>query len=370
MNFSFKKHALILLLLLSVFRGVAQDEDNIVYRPDTLLLNDFQMVFLPLIFFTPETDFGFGLGAQTFFRLRGNNQEAKLSNAFLSAVYTTKNQFLLDFKPQLYFYNENYFLDGALKYKVFPNTFWGLGSDAPEEAAELYNMTSIEIRAAFLKSLSFLNFGFEYYYNNYSITQVDSGGILASGAIDGVPNAATTGISFVFNIDKRDNNFVPQKGSFIRVDAGFSSKAMGGSHSFNKYKIDYRNYISVGQKTLLAVQTYFEYTFGDVPFQNASWYGGAERARGYFRGRYIDNHLYVLQAEIRARVLPRWTLAGFITGGDVMNIPEDIFTDIKTSFGGGVRYKVKKDVQAVLRLDIGFNQFGDSGIYFGVNEAF
>ena len=53
-----------------------------------------------------------------------------------------------------------------------------------------------------------------------------------------------------------------------------------------------------------------------------------------------------------------------------MTIPEDFFSNMKTSFGGGVRFKVKKDVQAVLRLDIGFNQFGDSGVYFGVNEAF
>ena len=97
---------------------------------------------------------------------------------------------------------------------------------------------------------------------------------------------------------------------------------------------------------------------------------GGERARGYFRGRYIDNHLYVLQAEIRAQILPRWTLAGFITGGDVMTLPDETFSDIKTSFGGGVRFQVKRDVKAVLRLDIGFNEFGGNGVYFGVNEAF
>jgi len=33
-------------------------------------------------------------------------------------------------------------------------------------------------------------------------------------------------------------------------------------------------------------------------------------------------------------------------------------------------YFIYKNKRTLLRLDIGINQYGESGIYFGVNEAF
>jgi len=48
----------------------------------------------------------------------------------------------------------------------------------------------------------------------------------------------------------------------------------------------------------------------------------------------------------------------------------NFFQNIKPSIGGGIRYKFNKNQDTLLRLDIGVGIDGNSGFYFGINEAF
>ncbi len=56
--------------------------------------------------------------------------------------------------------------------------------------------------------------------------------------------------------------------------------------------------------------------------------------------------------------------------GEVADLPGGFLDDIKPSVGGGIRFKLVKDQNTVLRLDIGVGKDDSSGFYFGVNEAF
>ena len=85
---------------------------------------------------------------------------------------------------------------------------------------------------------------------------------------------------------------------------------------------------------------------------------------------FIDNNLYVLQAEYRWRFMPRWVLAGFVLVGEVADLPRNFFADLKPSLGGGVRFQISKSQQTLLRVDVGFGKDGSGGFYFGVDEAF
>ena len=174
----------------------------------------------------------------------------------------------------------------------------------------------------------------------------------------------------VFNVDTRDNYFSPLKGGLYQFQTNFTSKAMGSTHSFNSFQIDLRKYIELPKKQVLALQVYTKLTFGEAPFQARSVYGGADLARGYFRGRYIDQHLYVLQAEYRFPIAKRWEFAAFALTGNVGNALDGFNSTNKSSVGFGPRYFISKNNRSALRLDIGFNSYGGSGIYFGVNEAF
>lgn len=367
------KRLLVILWLFSLgLDSTGQSRDAEFYRTDTLKIRKkVQIIALPVVFYTPETKFGFGAGLQTFFLTQTNIYNSRESNTMFDIIYTTEKQLIVDVIPKIYFNFGNLFLDGSFKYKVFPNSFWGIGNSTPNDNLERYNMRSVMLKISLLQRLPpDLNFGFQYQYEHHTMLEMDSAGQLISESIPGSTGATINGFSFVFNLDNRDNVFSARSGNFMQLTAGFSAKGIGATHSYNKYIIDLRKYFPLGKKSALATQINYESTYGDVPFQTKAYLGGGERMRGFFRGRYIEDHMYVVQAEYRNRFAQRWILAAFGAIGEVASLPKYFMDDVKYSVGGGIRYQIVKSNPTLLRLDVGFGKGGNSGFYFGVNEAF
>lgn len=263
------------------------------------------------------------------------------------------------------------YLEGEALYKIFPNSFWGVGPNTPEDALERYNMETITLRIALLKRIPpSVNFGFEYSFENHIMLEKVEGGLLDTNLIEGANGSRSSGLSFVFNFDDRDNVYSPYKGNYLIFKGGFSSKSFGATHSYNRYTIDMRKYFGFLGKHTLATQFYYLSNFGDVPFQSTAWLGGPERNRGYFKGRYMDNHYILLQTELRLRPWKRFNLNVFFAYGEVANTPGELFTYPKFSYGGGFRFQLLKSNPTLIRMDFGMNPDGASGLYFGVNEAF
>lgn len=364
---------IIIISLLPVFI-YSQQEDNKarILQTDTItVLNKTNIVVIPIAFYTPETQFGLGSGVQFMFNNLINIFNSRLSDMLVTVVYTTKNQLLIDARPQLHIYDGQFHLDGHFQYKVFPNSFWGIGSKATDDALEQYNMETIKAEAALLKRIPpFLNFGFEYNFEKHNMLEYDQDGQLVDSIIPGSEGTLTSTLSVVYNYDNRDNIFSPFSGNYLQMRAGFNSRVLGADYSYNKYIIDLRKYFSITPKSVLATQYYIEFTFGEVPFQNKPWLGGGERNRGYFKGRYMDDHYHAVQLEYRLKLTPRFLVAGFASGGEVADQPGTLFNDLKISYGGGVRFQISKKSPSLVRLDVGFGRPGNSGVYFGVNEAF
>ncbi len=363
------------ITVLMVFLGLAsnaQEYTNRLIETDTLLIRKkIQLVGTPMIFYTPETKFGFGGGVQMFLLNQTNIYNARLSNILISAIFTSEKQMIFDARPQVYFNAGDLFLDGLLIFRKYPNSFWGIGSNTPESNLERYNMETFQLTAAILKRLPpTLNFGFEFNFENHEMIEVLEGGLLDSGTVPGSEGARISGLSFVFNLDDRDNTSSTVRGNFIQLKAGFSSRVFGATYSFNRYIIDFRKYFNFIRRNTLAVQAYVQSNYGNVPFQSLAWLGGGERMRGYFKGRYMDHHMYVLQSEYRWRFHPRFTAAGFISVGEVSGSTGKFFQSPVKSFGGGLRFKILRDKPTVARFDIGIGENGNRGFYFGVNEAF
>ncbi len=362
-----------LVILTTNTFGQNQSVDNQAIQTDTLKSKNVSMLLVPLAFYSPETNFAFGGGGQIFFKTKKSTSETLNSTLFLTAIYTLNKQLIIEAQPQIYFNNEKYFLDSRLRYKIFPNLFWGIGPNTPASAEENYNQTEVSFSAAFLKRLPrHVNFGFEFNFADFDVTEVEQGGILASGTVEGADGATLIGLGIVLNKDMRDNKFSPLQGGFYQFKTNFTSRVLGSSHSFNTYFVDLRKYVSIANNHVLALQLYSRLTFGNAPFQAKAYYGGGNVARGFFNGRYIDDHLYVAQVEYRLPVSKRWELAVFALTGNVGNDKEGqgLFDDYKSSFGLGPRFFIYKNKRTLLRLDIGINNEGQSGIYFGVNEAF
>ena len=52
---------------------------------------------------------------------------------------------------------------------------------------------------------------------------------------------------------------------------------------------------------------------------------------------------------------------------EIMNLS---FSDLKYSYGAGLRFLFNKEQKVNLRVDFGFGNDGTKGIYFGIEEAF
>ncbi len=317
------------------------------FKTDTFSKNKkYQLIGIPIIFYTPETNFGFGGGGQLFLLKHENKYNDQVSNIFFDAIYTTNKQIIIDFLPQIYFGEGNYYLDMNYKWKVFPNSFWGIGISTPEINKEAYSMTSHILRISFLKRLPpSLNFGVEYIFENHEITEVEESGLLDEGDIEGSDRAIISGLGVVFNLDSRDNIGSPISGHFLKMSTQFSSELFGATSAFNKFIGDLRTYQRLTKKSILALQIYFEGSYGNPPFQGIASYGGSTRAREYFQGRFIDKHMYVIQAEYRYRFRDRWALNGFGLFGEVADQTSHFFnfSNLKPSVGGGIRFKLLKD---------------------------
>ncbi len=363
---------LLVSLLFCSLMALAQRDAGAIVRSDTINKGgNLKLVGIPVIFSTPETGFGFGGGGQLFLTAERNIFGARKSNILFTGIYTANSQIVIQALPQIYFEKGDYYLDAAYEFRVYPNKFWGIGNDTPDSNEEDYDMTSHKFRVDFLKRLPpSLNFGLRFNFENHQVTEVAEGGLLASGEIPGSDRAVVVGLGAIFTLDTRDQVEDPSGGYYVNMNAQFSSKNFGATHGFNRFITDLRAYRPLGEKSLLAARLYVENNFGDVPFQAKAQFGGGDMARGYFKGRFISDQMYVLTAEYRWRFLPRLSLAAFGLMGEVSDINQDFFQNPHFSLGGGIRFKILKSQNTLVRLDVGVGEDGNNGFYFGVNQAF
>ncbi len=369
-----KKSLLHSLVFFIPFLLFSQGREEGFVKTDTIgKQKKIKLIAIPIAFYTPETQFGVGGGGQLFLLNNTNKYNQRLSNILFSGIYTTAGQIMFNITPQVYLGKGDYFIDAEYLFEIYPNSFWGIGPETPEGNEELYDQTTHKLKLSFLKRLPpDLNFGFTYNFANHQVTEIQEGGLLDSGGILGADRTVISGLGAEFNLDTRTNTSSPTDGQLFEIGAHFSSEILGATHSFNKFTLDLRNYEPLGDRSTLATQIYIENNYGDVPFQGMAFFGGSSSARGYFYGRFLDKNMYVVQAEYRYRLKPRWSLAAFGLIGSVAGDASDLlkFNSVKPGFGGGVRFKVLKEQNTWLRLDIGSGKDGQSGIYFGVNEAF
>lgn len=370
-----KKLIIYSYLLLITFQAFSQrkDENNVVKTDTISSTKSHQLIAIPIAFYMPETGFAFGGGGQLFFLDKKNTYKNRLSNVLFSGIYTLNKQLMFEVTPQIYLGEGNYFIDAHYSLEIYPNSFWGIGNNTPSSNEEVYKQTTHAVSISFLKRLPpDLNFGFQFIFKNHEVTEIQENGILDTQNIIGSKRTVVAGLGAVFNYDTRDNVGSPNQGFYYQVKAQFSSEIFGATQGYNKFILDLREYLPISDNSLLAFQLYSENNFGEIPFQSLASFGGGSRARGYFLGRYIDKQMYISQIEYRWRFKPRWTLATFALAGEVANEAEDFFSikNIKPSFGLGARYKLFKNKDTWLRFDFGKGKDGNSGIYFGINEAF
>src|SRR5690606_24132468 len=92
-----------------------------------------------------------------------------------------------------------------------------------------------------------------------------------------------------------------------------NSKFLGSDLNYQKWILDARKFFPLSPKSELGINGYVEFSNGEVPFNQMALIGGTKRMRGYYEGRYRDNHLILFQTEYRFPVW--WRFSGVVFGG-------------------------------------------------------
>jgi outer membrane protein assembly factor BamA len=362
---SFGHLVLILSLLLAARWVVAQDTIS-AERP-----NRFKIVALPVLFYTPDTRFGFGAGGLTTFNFPSDSLYARRSSATLGVVYTQLKQILIYVPFQLFPHNADYWINGEVGYFRYIFNFFGTGNDIPSDYIEKYDATFPRIRLNISRKIApGLYAGLRYAFDDFQFTRTDENGILAQKTLSGSNGGLISGLGLGINIDTRNIQFFPSKGWFGEMSIYDEGRWSGSEFNYTRFTFDLAHYVQAGKKGIVALNAVQVFSFGDVPFHQMPVIGGTKRLRGYFEGKYRDKHLLILQSEYRRPLFWRVGCAAF--GG--VGVVAESFNTLKTNnirynFGAGLRFQIDKAQKINVRADYGFGH-RSSGFYLTFGEAF
>ena len=148
---------------------------------------------------------------------------------------------------------------------------------------------------------------------------------------------------------------------------------IGSDYKLTTFLSDNRFYIPIRENNVLAFQFLGQFTSGNPPFNLLSLMGGESLMRGYYLGRYRDNHM--IASQIEYRILPfsfakRWGASIFFAAGEVFSSLDKFeIKNLLPTAGAGLRFLLFPEKDIYTRLDFALTQEG-SGVYFFIGEAF
>lgn len=364
--------ALFVVMLLSMSESSGQEHmgtpDSTV---DTTRATSPGILPLPIFFYTPETGIAGGAGILLFFKPDKDAVSSRPSTITLNIIYTEKKQIIAETSGEFYLADNLYRLMGGVQFLRFPQKFFGIGNKTSSSLEEDYGSELFGVQFAGLRSLGDgFQAGLSFFFENRKVFDLEPGGLLSPGTVLGSNDGITSGIGPLITFDTRDNIFSPTTGSYYQFSARTGLRALGSDYEFTRTEVDFRQYLNVSDEHVLALQAFGTFISGDAPFHKLAELGGQNRMRGYYEGRYRDNNYTAVQAEYRFPVIWRFGCVMFAGAGDVApTLGRFRLSDIKPSYGFGLRFAFAPEERLNLRLDFGFGN-NSSGMYIGVTEAF
>lgn len=325
----------------------------------------------PYAYYTPETQLAFGAGG-IFIFYGGKSENLRPSKIGFGGYYSTNKQYKLSISPNFYFFDNKLYMEFPTSFGYFINKYWGIGSDVPEYENASYSIQNITSTfkvqvppRLFLANRTGLILDYDY---TKIVDQMDND-LIKNDSLIGYDGGNLIGIGTDLVWDTRDNIFFPNSGAYQYFKALYYPGI--SDYTFSIIELDVRGFKAFSPDHVLAMQFYIKSATGETPFYKLPALGGASNLRGYFNGRYRDNFMGMMQLEYRQYIWGRLGIVAFAGAGNVSESMIEYKVDnLKYSFGGGLRLLFNKEQKVNLRMDIGFGNDGNRGIYFGIQEAF
>lgn len=325
---------------------------------------------MPLLFRTPET--GLAIGGVL---LHTSGLDKKRASPIISGLmYTEKKQILWGIGARQILDGEDRSIYAYSEIAKFPQTFFGVGRHTKRSDATAYQEERQNLEfGGDQELLPHLSVGSGLILRNDKFESLESAGkgLLGFGAYRGEDGGPQRGAQVYLLWESTNDNYFPSEGQKIQLFSQHYIKQWGSRYPFSAQKLDARSYHLLAPNWIQAHQFFVQNLNGDPPFYQLAQMGGNDLLRGYYKGRYRDRKLIILQTESRYRFSKYWNVALFGGFGNVSRewheMPDEA---LKPSYGTGVRYQISPKQKINVRLDVGWgDDQGGPQIYLYVMEA-
>ncbi|MES2478819.1 MAG: BamA/TamA family outer membrane protein [Bacteroidota bacterium] len=318
---------------------------------------------VPAFGYSPETKTY--IGAVSLFTLDFYKDSlTRSSNAKIEFNYTWNKQIVLEGGWNYFFRQEKWFTKGLIRYAQYPDFYFGIGTNTPDSNKLVFNSNRFVSDIFLLKKISTQLFsGINLKYISYSKIKTEQPDLRYPELKVG----RTFGVGYTIIKDARNNILSPSKGHYFFANTVYNF----AQKNYLELTFDCRLYKSWNEKLISATRLIQDFNFGTIPFYDLAFLGGDQYVRGYYFGRFRDQHLSSIQQEFRMPIYWRFGLATF---GGLSTIYSDKYPfglgNIKYNYGLGLRFVVDKKDKTNLRIDYAIGTNSNSGFYISFGESF
>ncbi len=321
--------------------------------------------------YSKNTSLGIGVLAAGLYRVDRTDSIMPPSDISIFASVAISGFYSLGVEGNTYFSHGRSKFDYNAKFSSAPRDLWGIGyRDGRYNKETAYVEKQYTIHARYLyRVLPDTYVGARLGFEHTRGKKFDEVGEAYIGHQK--HSYTATGIGAIVEYDSRDFIPNPWRGIYVGLQATFFPKELGNcGHSLYRATFAFDAYRRIWRDCILAFDLYGEYNSPCTPWPMLARMGGSQRMRGYYQGRYTDNCMVAVQAELRQRI---WRRIGCVVWGGAGNVfserRDDRFDWSHTlpNYGVGLRWELKKRVN--IRVDYGFGR-RTSGFLLNINEAF
>jgi hypothetical protein len=208
--------------------------------------------------------------------------------------------------------------------------------------------------------------GFSLRYLETQFAGVDGKELPAE--IQDLTNVSIATVGLVFQWDTRDNTFYPTSGGFLDIQATYNEESGGQNLTYSRSTIGYDHFWSLGPKAVVGTRIAGCAVQDRAPFFDTCLLGSELRGLSLFE--FYGDELVAAQAEYRGLINERFGYVAFAGVGEVRRNFLSLDSGARYAGGVGARYRVSREFDLDVSLDVTINDKSESYVYFYVGQAF
>jgi hypothetical protein len=365
--------------LMDLFRKVLGREPKVVVDSHPPLV----LSVLPAFSVNPAYGVLFGVATTALVRL-GRPPGTSASTAGVTVSYTTKQQFNVVARANIFGPRNKFLLQGDWRYQDTSQPTYGLGPALPEELEDNLEYNTIRLYQTVFRPVSGqLMAGLGYHYSNYfDIVDPKAEQGLPSPVVDYndgqvVTQMVSSGLSLNMVFDNRDSPIYATRGYYALGSFRTFPTWLGSDTDWQSFQTDFRTYnpTRLPGRGVFAVWATTWFTFGRPPYLELpaiGWDTYQRGGRGYPQGRVRGENQLYLEGEYRV-TLSRdgfWGAAAFVNLLSTSDQTSKAFEKVNPGVGLGLRIKLNKRSTTNITLDYAVGAEGANGLFLGTGEAF